>query len=245
MSAYKGEWPANLNTRGQLSFPLFTDANVEEAKVWREKKGYKKTKFQEKKGATLLLKPMQFEAAHKHLLEVVLPFQNVLYKETQGDKGVEPDVVKALTKQLKDRNYLGPDGKPNLPLRELNEADKKNTGGDDSPYVGKIKFQGPIDNPLDISGLVVVPGQKDRVVSIQELIDDGVIPASRNDINKLWWGAGWNFKVSMRFSAYDSASIGISAYASKVYLLPHMGLPVSGGADAAIVEDGDDWSDDE
>src|SRR5687768_7496595 len=98
MSAFKGTYPENLNTRGQLSFPLYTDANIEEAKAWREKKGHKKTKFQEKKGATLLLKPLQFEAAKKHILEVVLPFQNELYKGTDGEKGVEPDVVKALTK---------------------------------------------------------------------------------------------------------------------------------------------------
>lgn len=252
MSAFKGEYPENLSVRGQMSFPLYNAKQIEEAKEWRAKKGFKKTKYAEKIGGTLLLKPIQFERVRTNLLDVVLPFTTLLYKETDGDKGVAPDVVKALAEQIKKGNWIGPDGKPNLPLRDLSAKDKEATGGDSSPYVGKIKFQGPWADgapaPLEVSALLVNPeNNSQKVVSIQELIDDEVIPESRRDITKLWWGAGWDFKIAARFSAYDAASIGISTYVNKAYLLPHLGLPVlgGGGADAAIEQDGDDWSDEE
>lgn len=46
----------------------------------------------------------------------------------------------------------------------------------------------------------------------------------------------------MRFNAYDSASVGVTAYAQKMFLLPHLGMPVSSGDDSDVLgEDGDDW----
>jgi hypothetical protein len=249
VTAYKGEYPNDLNLRGQLSFPLYTEKNIEEAKEWRKKKGFKALKFDEKRGATLLLKPLQFERLQQHLIEVVIPFGGTLFKATDGEKGVEPDVVKALLKQMKDGNYIGPDNKPNLPIRRLSEADIKNTtpdGETESPYVGKVKFQGPYKEDLPISVLLVDTNTgKERIITIQDLVDDEILPANRADTTRLWWGAGWKFKTSLRFNVFDAASIGVSAFAQKVYLLPHLGLPISAGGDANIIEDGDDWSDEE
>lgn len=236
--ASKIEYPKNLTIQGLLSFPIKSEKEIEALAEWREKKNIKKPKFPDKIGGSLFLNEANYEKAVKYLEEVYLPFVDTLYKETNGSKGIEPDLVKRLMKQVKARKWVGDDKKPNLPIRDLNAKDKENLGDFDA--VAKIKFAGPYEADIAIKAIVQPEGEDRQVVTIASLIEDGVIPESRQDVDTLWWGAGWNFRTSLRMNAFDSASVGVSAYSQTLYLLPHLGLPVSSGGDAAILEDGDD-----
>ena len=236
--ASKIEYPKNLTIQGLLSFPIKSEKEIEALAEWREKKNIKKPKFPDKIGGSLFLNEANYEKAVKYLEEVYLPFVDTLYKETNGSKGIEPDLVKGLMKQVKARKWVGDDKKPNLPIRELNAKDKENLGDFDA--VAKIKFAGPYEADIVIKAIIQPEGEDRQVATISSLIEDGVIPESRQDVDTLWWGAGWNFRTSLRMNAFDSASVGVSAYSQTLYLLPHLGLPVSSGGDAAILEDGDD-----
>ncbi|QJD52868.1 hypothetical protein SEA_PHEDRO_16 [Microbacterium phage Phedro] len=237
-SKYKIEYPKNLVLQGQLSFPIKSDAEIEALKEWRDKKGIKKPKFPDKIGGSLILNQNNWDKLLDYMENTYLPFVDTLYKETNGDKGIEPTLVAGLLKQVKDRNWLAADGKPNLPIRELNDKDKENLG--DFPGVGKIKFAGPFEEDLGVKAITVAPDGTKQVVTIASLIEDGIIPESRHNVDTLWWGAGWNFRINVRMNAFDSASVGVTGYVQTLYLLPHLGLPVSGGGDAAVLEDGDD-----
>ncbi|QQO39304.1 hypothetical protein SEA_HITCHHIKER_18 [Microbacterium phage HitchHiker] len=243
-------WPKNINLQGQLSFPITSKQDIELLQAWRAKKNIKPPQFPDKIGGTLLLKQAQWDKATQYLTETYLPFVNELYKLTDGDKGIEPGLVEELLDQAKRDVWIDEGDKkkrPNLPLRRLDEKDIVNTADENgnSPFVGKVRFSGPFEEaPLEKAAIVMRDG-KQTVVSLQELKDQDVLPASRSDWNALWWGAGWTFRVNMRFNAFDSASVGVAAYAPKMFLLPHLGMPVSGGTDADVIdeEDGDDWDD--
>ncbi|QDF15926.1 hypothetical protein HWC34_gp16 [Microbacterium phage Alex44] len=242
-------WPKNINLQGQLSFPLTSKEDIEKLQAWRLKKGIKPPQFPDKIGGTLLLKQNQWDKAVQYLTETYLPFVDELYKLTDGEKGIEPGLVAELLDQAKRDVWIDEGDKkkrPNLPLRRLDEKDIKNTSDADgkTPYVGKVRFSGPFEEaPIEKAAIVMRDGQQ-TVVSLQELKDQGVLPASRSDWDVLWWGSSWTFRVNMRFNAFDSASVGVAAYAPKMYLLPHLGMPVSGGTDADVIdEDGDDWDD--
>ena len=254
MTKFTGTYPKNLNIQGLLNFPLYNEQDLERVQAWRLRKGHPKPEFDDQIGGTLLLKPAMWDKAVAYLRDTHLPFVKTLYTETSGEKGIDPDLVDELLDQVINDRWTvgtGKKQKPNLPLRRLNARDIEDTtpeGADKSPYVGKLKFSGPYEGkPIEKSAIINVtptnPGGD--VVSLRELIDDGVIPESRADIDTLWWGANWNFRTNLRFNTYDKASTGTTAYAQKLYVLPHLGLPVSGGSDDAILEvDGDDWSDD-
>ncbi|QCG78301.1 hypothetical protein SEA_ALOEVERA_15 [Microbacterium phage AloeVera] len=235
---YKIEYPKNLVLQGQLSFPIKSDDEIQKLAEWREKKNIKKPKFPDKIGGSLILNQANHDKAVAYLRDTYLPFVDVLYKETDESKGISPDLTKSLLKQVTDGNWLAADGKPNLPLRELNDKDRENLG--DYPGVSKFKFAGPYEGDLNVKAIIKAPGGSPEVVSIQSLIEDGIIPESRHDVNSLWWGANWNFRINVRMNAFDSASVGVTGYVETLYLLPHLGLPVSGGGDAAVLEDGDD-----
>ncbi|QDF16968.1 hypothetical protein SEA_YELLOWPANDA_15 [Microbacterium phage YellowPanda] len=240
-------WPKNINLQGLLSFPIASKEDITKLQEWRAKKSIPKPQFPDKIGGSLLLKPAQWDKAVQYLTETYLPFVDELYKLTNGEKGIDPELTKELLDQAKRDVWFDEGDKkkrPNLPLRRLDEKDIKNTGGENSPYVGKVRFSGPFEEaPIEKAAIVMRDGQQ-TVVPLQELKDDGVLPSSRSDWDALWWGSGWTFRVNMRFNAFDSASVGVAAYAPKIFLLPHLGMPVSGGTDADVIEeDGDDWDD--
>lgn len=243
-------WPKNINLTGQLSFPLTSMEDIEKVQAWRVKKGYKTPQFPDKIGGSLLLKQPAWDKAVDYLINTYLPFVKVLNDLTDGEKGIEPGLVDELLEQAKRNVWIDEGDKkkrPNMPLRTLDEADIKNTADSEgnTPFVGKIRFSGPFDEGAIDKAAIVMRDGKQTVVTIQELIAQGVIPASRSDINALWWGSGWTFRTNLRFNAFDSASVGVAAYTPKLFLLPHLGLPVSGGTDADVIseEDGDDWDD--
>ena len=242
MTKFTGTWPKNLNLQGQLSFPITSAADLPALKEWREKKELKKPKYADKIGGGLLLRPAGFAKVQTYLVETYLPFVNELYKETDGEKGIEPNLVKTLLAQAKKGVWLDAEGKPNLPIRELNEKDKENTGGDDSPFVGKVRFAGPFESDIPKAAIIRLGEGGEKIVTIDDLLDDDILPENHRDSTKLWWGSGWTFRIPMRFNAYDSASVGVTAYAQKMFLLPHLGMPVSSGDDSDVLgEDGDDW----
>ncbi|QNN98063.1 hypothetical protein SEA_FEDE_15 [Microbacterium phage Fede] len=239
MAAPKIEWPRSLTVQGQLSFPIKSEAEIEKVVEWRKKNNIKKPKYDDKIGGSLILNQVNYDKAVAYLEEVYLPFVDVLYKETNGEKGVDADALKLLKEQVKKRNWLAADGKPNLPLRDLNEKDRENLG--EFPGVAKLKFSGPYEENLGVKAIIQPQGEPRYVTSIDSLVEDGLIPESRRDVDQLWWGANWNFRVNVRMNAFDKATVGVTGYVQTLYLLPHLGLPVFGGSgDADVLEDGDD-----
>ena len=252
MTKFTGTYPKNLNIQGQLNFPLYSEADLARVVEWRAKKGHPKPEFADQIGGTLLLKQREWDKAVAYMRDVHLPFVKTLYNETAGEKGIDPELVDELLQQVIDGKWTvgtGKKQKPNLPLRLLNARDIEATtpeGEDKSPFVGKIKFSGPYEgNPIEKAAIVVAADGTQTVTTIKALVEDEVMPESRANTDTLWWGADWYFRTNLRFNTYDKASTGTTAYAQKLYVLPHLGLPVGGGSDADIIDDGDDWSDED
>jgi hypothetical protein len=243
----KIEYPSNLKVQGILTFPIYSEADIVALKEWRERKGHKPPQFPDKIGATLLLNQANYDKAFEYLTETYLPFVDVLYKETDGEKGIEPELVAGLLEQAKQKIWIDPTDKkkrPNMPLRDLGPKDKENVP-EGFEAVAKIKFSGPYQANIGKKAIVRGSDGKQSFVTIQDLIDDEVIPETRRKVDSLWWGAGWHHRVSLRFNAFDSASVGVTAYsAPNIYLLPQLGLPASAGNEAELLEEGDeDWAD--
>ena len=230
MVKFTGEYPKNLVIQGVLSFPLTSEADIEALKEWRSTRGIAKPKFPDKIGASLLLDQAQLDKAAAYIQGIYLPFVDVLYADTDGEKGIEPALTKELLAQVKARDWSG----KNFPIRDLTTKDADNAP---EGTVAKIKFSGPFEADIDKKAIIKDADGSQITVRLSE-VD---LPEGRNDINRLWWGAGWNHRVALRLNAYNTASVGVSAYGNTLYLLPHMGLPVTGGGDAAVVEDGYDW----
>lgn len=236
----KIEFPKKMQTQGILAFPIKSDEEITKLAEWRVEKGIKKPKYDDKIGGTLFLTQVQVDRIVKHLLEVYMPFVDVYYKETDGDKGIEPGLTKKLVELIKKKDW----STKQLPIRELTDKDIENRP--DESYVAKLKFMGPYESNLKVKGIVLGENGEQVIVSIDELNDEGLLPEGRTNPDDLWWGAGWPFKVAMRFNAFDTANFGVSAYVDTLYLQAHKELPVFGGNDdATIVEDGDDWVDED
>lgn len=239
----KIQYPDNLNVQGLLSYPIKSENEIVQLKEWRESKKMKKPKFPDKVGVNLLLKPAQYDKVVEHLEKVYVPFIDTLYKETDGDKGLEPEIVKGLLEKVKTRNWSDAD----LPIRDLTEKDIENNGGEDSPFVAKISIKGPFEADFKVKALVRDSQDRLQVVELNELEDHGFdLPDNHRDEKKLWWGSSWNFRTSIRFNAFESArGEGVTAYGQTLYLLPHLGLPIFGGnSDAAVIMDEGDWEED-
>lgn len=235
------EWPDNLNVQGLLSFPIKSAYEIGQLIEWRKKKNIKKPKFPDKVGASLLLKQGQHDKAVEHLLEMYVPFIDTLYRETDGEKGFEPNEVKRLLRLVKAQDW----SESNLPIRDLTDKDVENNGGEDCPYVSKISFKGPYEGDLHVKSIVRVNGTP-KVMTLDDMGENGYeLPDGMSDTTKLWWGARWNFRVNLRLNAFDSPrGTGVTAYGRTLYLLPELGLPVlsgNGADNAVIAEDGDDW----
>ena len=243
MTKYTGEYPKNLAIQGELSFPLTSESDLEAVAAWRVERNIKKPKFDDKIGVTLLLGQEQYDKALAYYRDVYLPFVEVLYKETDGEKGVDAKALKVLTEQAKKEEWLGADGRPNTPFRNLNDKDKEHSEG--KGFVAKFAISGPYnDAPFEKKALIQDADGSKVVVTIPHLVETGVLSEKAADTNRLWWGSGWNFKSSVRLNAYDTAKVGVTAYGTVLYLLPHLGLPMTGGnsSDSDVVEDDDDWS---
>ena len=239
--ATKIEYPRNLTLQGQLQFPLKSEAEIEAVKEWRNKKGHKKPKFADKIGASILVNQVNADRFIEYFEKTFIPFVETLYKDTDGDKGVDADARKLLLAQVKKRQWLGEDGKPNLPIRDLSEKELEQLGDNPNGYVAKIRFQGPWQKDLGVKA-ILIEDERQVTHDLDYLNDEGILPDGYTDSSKLWWGSGWTFRVSMRLHAYETASTGVSGYVNTLYLLPHLGLPTfSGSEDADVLEDGDDW----
>lgn len=244
MAKYDINWPENITVQGQLSFPIKSQAEIEELAAWRVTKGIKPPQFDDKIGGTLILNQLNYDKVYEYLTETYLPFAIDLYKITNGEKGIDPDLTEELLKQAKKKVWIDPTDKkkrPNMPIRDLSDKDIENMGDFDG--VAKVKFSGPYNNnEIKVKAIVKDSNGKQTVVSIDDLIDEGILPEGHTDPNRLWWGSNWKFRTSFRFNAFDSAMVGVSAYAQTLYLLPHLGLETFGGNDDSIVTDEDlDW----
>jgi len=231
MSKFEGTYPKNLTIDGILSFPLTSDADLAALKEWRVERKISKPKYPDKIGASLLLNQKQLDKAVEYLTKVYLPFVDVLYADTDGEKGIPPELTAVLLEQAKKQDWSD----SNMPIRALTAKDIENLPSDD--IVAKIKFSGPYE--ADMGKKALIKDEDGSTIAIK--LEDVDLPESRKDYNQLWWGAGWHFRVALRLNAFDTASVGVSAYGATLYLLPSLGMPVSGGGDAAVIEDGDDW----
>jgi len=230
MSKFTGTYPKNLVIQGVLSFPLTSDADLAALKEWRVERKISKPQYPDKIGASLLLDQAGLDKAVTYLTDVYLPFNDVLYADTDGEKGIPPELSAELLKQAKTRDWSD----SNMPIRALTAKDIENRPSED--LIAKIKFSGPYESDMGKKALIK---DGDDIVAVK--LEDVDLPESRKDYNQLWWGAGWNFRVGLRFNAFDTASVGVTAYGTTLYLLPHLGLPVNGGGDTDVLNDGDDW----
>lgn len=241
MAKHEITWPKNLTLNGQLSFPIKSDEEIERVVQWRLEKGIPKPDYADRIGASLFLNQEQHDRAVKYLETVYLPFAATLHGLTNGEKGIDPEVIKELQDQVKKREWLlkvGRKSKPNLPIRPLTEGDKKNAP---DWAVSKIKFNGPYESSMTIKA-IVKDEDGTQLVSTIEALPVGALPENANDPSALWFGAGWPFRVSLRFNAFDTTNAGVSAYGGVLYLLAFEELPVFGNSsDADVLQDGDDW----
>jgi hypothetical protein len=236
------QYPKNLNLEGVLSFPLTSSQDLLDVVDWRVKKGHAKPQYEDKIGGTLFLDQENYDKAVRYLTEIALPFSDKLWAQTNGKKGIDPELTADLLKQAQERVWIDPTDKkkrPNMPLRNLSESDIENMG--DFQGVAKIKFAGPYQADMGKKALIHEDGQA-MVVKLEDLEGDLALPDLAKDYDKLWWGAGWHFRTGLRFNVFDKASVGVTAYNQTLYLLPEMGMPISGNnGDATILDDGDDW----
>jgi hypothetical protein len=231
-------YPKNLVLEGILSFPLTSESDLDALQEWRTRRKIDPPEYPDKIGANLILDQAGYEKAKAYLIETYLPFAVVLHGLTKGKKGIDQAAADELIAQAKADKWTALEGrkeKPNLPLRYLTEKDVENAP-EGSVY--KIKFSGPFEKPFPKKAIVKDEDGTQIAVRLSEI----ELPDGRDDPDALWWGAGWHFRVSMRFNAFDKASLGVTAYGNGLFLLPHKGLPVTGGSDASVLEDGDDWS---
>ena len=244
------DWPKNLAVTGVLQFPLTSAEDLKAVKQWRTEKSIPKPKFDDKIGATLLITQEQVDRIQEHLLTVYYPFAAEYHELTGGDKGIESDDLKTLIKLTEKGDW----SQKNLPIRVLTSKDKDKMPETAKDAVAKVKFGGPYRGPSDddsagdfIKKAILVDGGNRSVVTIDELVDRNILPERHTNPHKLWWGSGWWFRASLRFNVFDTPSIGTGAYSNALYLLPSRGLPVFGSdtSDADVLEDGDDWVDDD
>jgi len=235
------EYPKNLNVNGIMSFPLYTVENINQLQEWRSRKGIPKPRFDDRISLTLLLTQAQHDRVKNYLLETYLPFAATLQAQTDKKKGIDPKLIAKLVKLVEAEDW----SEKNLPIRDLNERDveniEKNEYGD---IVSKMKISGPPEQkPIGLKALF----REDDLPETEPL---EVVPLSsvthlmheQTDHTALWWGAGWPFRVNVRFNAFEAQGYGVSAYTNMAYLQAHRELRQFGGAqDADVLADGDDW----
>jgi hypothetical protein len=232
-------WPKNLVIEGLLSFPITSEADLEALTEWRTRRKINPPEYPDKIGANLLLTEDNYRKAVTYLAETYLPFARRLKDEFGRSKALDADLVDELIKQVSDEKWTVAEGrkeKPNLPLRYLTPKDRENAP---DGYEYKIKFSGPFEKDFPKKAIIKQDG-----VQVTVPLSQIELPDERKDPDALWWGANWHFRTSLRMNAFENAAGNgaVTAYGNALYLLPHLGLPVTGGAgDAAVLEDGDDW----
>lgn len=237
----KIDYPENLNVQGIMAFPLYSLGNIEQMKKWRLDKKQGDPRYPDRIGASLLLTQPQHDKIVKNLREVYLPFARTLKKVSGGEKGIDPALIVKLEKLVKEEDW----SETNLPIRNLNDRDlESNEKNGIEGIVSKLRVAGPPqEKPITRKALVREDPDDPTsigVVSIKE-IEDRL--GEQTDIDALWWGSGWPFKTQIRFNAFVSQSFGVTAYVRTVYLLGDKELRTFGAGDSAILEDGEDWTD--
>lgn len=233
-------YPANLNVMGRMSFPLYSEENIEQLKEWRTRRNVAKPKYDDRVGFALYITQAQEDRVCANLLDVYLPFASTLQAETNKEKGIDPKLVAKLVKLVEARDWT----EKNLPIRELNDKDVENLekNGIDN-IVSKISVAGPQTQPIKRKAIVNRDGDQIVVGLDDEQVREKLESIERADSDALWWGSLWPFKTQVRFNAYDAAKYGVSAYVNTAYLFADQELITFSGSDAAILEDGDDWED--
>ena len=236
-------YPKNLNVTGLMSFPLYSETNLDQLQDWRQSRSIAKPRFPDTIGATLLLNQQQHDRVVKNLLTVYLPFAATLKKVSDGKKGIDPKLVAKLTKLVEEEDW----SESNLPIRDLTEKDQENLDKNEvEGIVSKLRVAGPANNGTILRKALVREDPDDNTSAFEVTTIDAVADrlGEATDPDALWWGAGWPFKTSVRFNAYNAANFGVSAYIRSVYLLADRELKQFGNAaDAEVLEDGDDWED--
>jgi hypothetical protein len=241
MADNKINWPDNVNVNGIMTFPTYTEANIEQLKAWRAEKGKPKPRYDDRLGFGLFITEKEYNKVRENLLEVYIPFAKTLQKVTNGEKGVDPKLLAKLEALVKNEDYT----EKNLPLRELSEKDLENIEKNGFKNIhAKLKVLGPQNGPIKQRALF--REEDETTSSVVGLNTVRHLLGEQTDHERLWWGAGWPFKTGVRFNAfYADPRLGISGYVTTAYLLANQELREFGNTgDASIVADGDDWEED-
>ena len=196
-------WPKNLVIAGLLSFPITSEADLEALAEWRTRRKIPAPQYPDKIGANLLLTQDDYDKARTYLAETYLPFVNELRTLDPTRKVLDAELVDELQKQIAEEKWTVLEGrkeKPNLPIRYLTDKDRENAPSED--YVFKIKFSGPYEKPFPKKAIIKDEDGKQIAVDLKH-ID---LPSERDNPDALWWGAGWNFRTSIRMSAFENSN---------------------------------------
>lgn len=239
MADAKIDYPKNVNVTGLMSFPLYSTENIEQLEAWRTRRNIGKPRFPDRIGFTLLLNQQQHDRVVANLKDVYLPFAADLKKVSGGSKGIDPKLVDKLAKLVADEDW----SESNLPIRSLNDKDEENIEKNNlGSFVSKLKVAGPPNEaPIKIKALY--HEEDETELEVVDLSQVSHLLGENTDPTALWWGASWPFKTDVRFNAFNAASFGVTGYVRTAYLLANRELPTFGAGDSAILEDGDDWSD--
>ena len=229
-------YPKNLPVLGQLSFPLWSEDDIDALAKWRSEKGYKAGQYPDRIGGSMFLTQGQVDKIQTYLLETFLPFTMQQYADTNGKKGFDQSARDELTKLIMDADW----SEANLPIRELNEKDIDNLG-EDTDIVAKLSFSGSGGNEISKKALGKDEDGGLEVISLDSV--EGI-----GDVDRLWWGARNPFRGAFNLNAYTReikkglVVYGISAYTRALYLRTDLPLNFGGGNDdeAVLEEDFED-----
>lgn len=226
-------FPKNMPVLGQLSFPLWSEEDIDRLAKWRSEKGFSAGQFPDRIGGNLFITQKQVDHIQDYLLKTFLPFSLKQYASTNGKKGFDQDAIDELTELIKNEDW----SEKNLPIRELSEKDTDNLG-EGTEFVAKFSYSGSGGNEIRKAAL----GKEDEDLMV---VDLDTVPAA-GDTDRLWWGSRNWFRGAFNLNAYTrvvgagKASLtiyGISAYSRALYLRTDLPMNWGGNDDEAVLED--------
>lgn len=225
------DYPKNVGVPGILSFPLWSEQDLPLLSEWRAKRGLRPGKFPDRIGGTLFITQEVVNKVQSYLLDVFLPFTEVLYGHSNGQKGFDAEDRAALADKIGDEDWDLKDY--TLPIRDLSTKDRENLT--DDSIVAKFVFNGSGGNAISKKALVRDEDGALVATSLDMLTDEGI---AHGDEHSLWWGSRNMFRGAFNLNPYTAATTGITAYTRALYLRADLPMQWGGGNDDdTVLED--------